>query len=150
MNEQTRQRIAAVRHLSVLADAAERGEQVQFLFDGSRRVTGEKVDDWGDTGSFPHDLDDEDIITHWRVRPEKKHRPWQVGEAPRCFMARRKGEAQIDVYFSRRDVQSDTQARMLFEDAARVLEDGSEVPCGVEVWRNNQLLFFSKKNREKL
>ena len=142
MDRQTRQRIAAVRHLSVLADALEQGKVVQFLFAGSRRVTGEKVDGWGDTDSFPGNLDD-DVLTHWRVKPAKKYRAWGAGEAPKYFIARRDGEVAAHAYAAQPDghalrhgpgsfyVRVDLLA--LFECAVRVLEDGSEVPCGVEV-----------------
>lgn len=127
MDAQTKKRIAAVRHLGTLADAVESGKELQFLF------YERKVDGWGSVSDFPSDLDNDAILTHWRVRPEKKYRPWRAGEAPKFFMGRFRGELVVRVFSGERDAPCDLNARRLFETAVRVLEDGSEVPCGVEV-----------------
>ena len=140
MDAQTKKRIAAVRHLGTLADAVESGKELQFLF------YERKVDGWGSVSDFPSDLDNDAILTHWRVKPAKKYRAWlKKSEAPAFFMARRHEETAVRAYAVKSDNHAvwhggpgDAQAFRshlcaLFETSVRVLGDGSEVPCGVEV-----------------
>lgn len=69
----------------------------------------------------------------WDLLPVKTWRAWEEGEAPKFFMSRDTRYNTL-VAFSAAEVaaQGPDGREALFRDWARVYEDGTETPCGVE------------------
>lgn len=106
-----------------LVQAMAEGKALQFRLN--------EHEQWRDL-TCPHVMPNADPVDQIRIKPEPKWRAWKEGEIPKYIILRWEADRVPDLLVNGCWMNgSKPSLDVLLVNYVRILEDGSEVPCGV-------------------